>query len=118
MREIERYDARSSLRRWKNASSTSRQRETGADPRENQPGDACGDDRNDPVPREFLHEQISKTGPYRLQRLHRSPQFIVECRSARRAAYQHLNVLVLLTRGPMDMIRRPLVVSNSAQSFP
>jgi hypothetical protein len=25
-------------------------------------GRACGDDRNDPVPREFLHEQISKTG--------------------------------------------------------
>src|ERR1700730_19045424 len=37
-------------------------RETGADDRENQPADACGDDRNDPVPREFLHEQISKTG--------------------------------------------------------
>jgi CRP/FNR family transcriptional regulator, cyclic AMP receptor protein len=37
-------------------------RETGADPRENQPGDACGNDRNDPVPREFFHEQISKTG--------------------------------------------------------
>jgi hypothetical protein len=36
-------------------------RETGADPRENQPGDACGYDRNDPVPGEFLHEQISKT---------------------------------------------------------
>jgi CRP/FNR family transcriptional regulator, cyclic AMP receptor protein len=39
-------------------------RETGADLRENQPGDACGYDRNDPVPGEFLHEQISKTGPY------------------------------------------------------
>ena len=39
-------------------------RETGADPRENQPGDACGYDRNDPVPGEFLHEQISKTGSY------------------------------------------------------
>ena len=37
---------------------------TGADPRENQPGDACGDDRNDPVPGEFFHEQISKTGSY------------------------------------------------------
>ena len=39
-------------------------RETGADPRENQPGDACGYDRYDPVPGEFFHEQISKTGPY------------------------------------------------------
>ena len=39
-------------------------RETGADRRENQPGDACGDDWNDPVPGEFFHEQISKTGPY------------------------------------------------------
>ena len=37
-------------------------RQTGADHRENQPGDACRDDRNDPVAREFLHEQISKTG--------------------------------------------------------
>ena len=39
-------------------------RETGADNRENQPGNACGDDRNDPVPREFLHEQISQNGVY------------------------------------------------------
>ena len=39
-----------------------KEEQTGADDRENQPGDACGDDRNDPVPREFLHEQISKTG--------------------------------------------------------
>ena len=36
--------------------------QTGADPCENQPGDPCGHDRNDPVPGEFLHEQISKTG--------------------------------------------------------
>ena len=35
----------------------------GADHSKSQPGDACGDDRNDPVPGEFLHEQISKTGP-------------------------------------------------------
>ena len=27
-----------------------------------QPGDACGNDRHDPVSREFLHEQIPKTG--------------------------------------------------------
>jgi hypothetical protein len=39
-------------------------RETGADPCKNQPGDACGYDRNDPVPGEFFHEQISKTGSY------------------------------------------------------
>ena len=39
-----------------------KERQTGADHRENQPGDACGDDRHDAVPREFLHEQISKTG--------------------------------------------------------
>ena len=60
--------------------------ETGADDRENQPGDTCGYDRNDPVPRDFLHEQISKTGLHCLQRRHRSPQFIVKCRSARRAS--------------------------------
>jgi CRP/FNR family transcriptional regulator, cyclic AMP receptor protein len=34
----------------------------GTDHRKSQPGDACGDDWNDPVPGEFLHEQISKTG--------------------------------------------------------
>ena len=37
-------------------------RSAGADHRKGQPGDARGDDRNDAVPREFLHEQISKTG--------------------------------------------------------
>jgi signal-transduction protein with cAMP-binding, CBS, and nucleotidyltransferase domain len=51
-----------------------------------QPGDACGDDRNNPVPGEFFHEQISKTGLNRLQRQYRNPQFIVECRSTRPAA--------------------------------
>ena len=30
--------------------------QTGADPRENHPGDPCGDDRHDPVPGEFFHE--------------------------------------------------------------
>jgi len=34
----------------------------GADHSKGKPGDACGNDRNDPIPREFLHEQISKTG--------------------------------------------------------
>ena len=29
-------------------------------------GDACGDDWHDAVPREFLHEQISKTGLHSL----------------------------------------------------
>ena len=61
-------------------------RQAGADHSESQPGDACGNDRNDPIPREFLHEQISKTGLDRLQRQHRNPQFIVECRSARSTA--------------------------------
>ena len=51
-----------------------------------QSGDACRDDRNDPVPGEFFHEQISKTGLNRLQRQYRNPQFIVECRSTRPAA--------------------------------
>jgi CRP/FNR family cyclic AMP-dependent transcriptional regulator len=32
------------------------------------PGDACRDDRNDPVPRQFLHEQIPETGLHQLQR--------------------------------------------------
>jgi CRP/FNR family transcriptional regulator, cyclic AMP receptor protein len=34
------------------------------------------------VAREFFHEQISKTGLHLLQRWHRSPQFLVESRSA------------------------------------
>jgi len=37
-------------------------KQTGGHYRQDQPGDACGDDRNNPVPREFLHEQISRTG--------------------------------------------------------
>ena len=37
-------------------------KQTGADYRQDQPGDSSGDDRNDPIPREFLHEQISRTG--------------------------------------------------------
>ena len=37
-------------------------RQAGADHSESQPGDACGNDRHDPVSREFLHEQIPKTG--------------------------------------------------------
>jgi hypothetical protein len=65
-------------------------RQTGADYRENQPGDTCGDDWHDPVPREFFHEQISKTGLHRLQPRHRSPQFIAESRSARGDAYRDL----------------------------
>jgi hypothetical protein len=70
-------------------------RKTGADDRENQPGDAGGDDRHDPVPREFLHEQIS-IGLHSLQRRHRSPQFIAESRSARGAAHRDLDVFILL----------------------
>ena len=58
------------------------------EPMKNQPGDARGDDRHDPVPCEFFHEQISKTRLHSLQRRHRSPQFIVESRSARGAAYR------------------------------
>jgi hypothetical protein len=64
---------------------------------ENQPGDARGDDWNDPVPRQLLHEQISQTGLYCLQRRHRSPQLIAERRYARSAANQDLNVLLLPT---------------------
>ena len=37
-------------------------RSAGADHSENQPGDACGDDRHDPIAREFFHEQISEIG--------------------------------------------------------
>jgi len=35
-------------------------------------------DRNDSRSRELFHEQISPIGPYRLQRPHRGPQFLVE----------------------------------------
>jgi hypothetical protein len=37
-------------------------KQTGTDYRQDQPGDPCGDDRNDPIRREFFHEQISRTG--------------------------------------------------------
>ena len=39
-------------------------RSAGANHSENQPGDTGGDDRNDAIPREFLHEQISGIGSY------------------------------------------------------
>jgi hypothetical protein len=77
-------------------------RATRAGDRKNRPGDACGDDRNDPLAREFLHEQISKTGLHRLQRRHRSPQFTVERRSARPAANQELNLHCLRAAGRCD----------------
>jgi CRP/FNR family transcriptional regulator, cyclic AMP receptor protein len=38
----------------------------------------------------FFHEQISKTGLHSLQRRPSSPQFIVECRSARRATHRDI----------------------------
>ena len=43
----------------------------------------------------FFMNKFRKLGFIRLQRRHRSPQFIVECRSARPAAYQDLVVLNL-----------------------
>ena len=43
-------------------------RHAGAGPSENQPRDAGGNDRHDAVARELFHEQISATGPDRLQR--------------------------------------------------
>ena len=49
----------------------------GADHSENQPRDTRGDDRHDAISRECFHEQISATGPYRLQRPHRSPRSLL-----------------------------------------
>ena len=40
---------------------TSGRKQLGTDYLQDQPGDACGDDRNDPVPRKLLHLQISRT---------------------------------------------------------
>jgi CRP-like cAMP-binding protein len=78
-------------------------RETGTHNRENQPGDARRDDRNDAVTREFLHEQISKIGLHYLQRQHRGPQFIVERGSARTTANQDLNAPNLPRRPPIGV---------------
>jgi CRP-like cAMP-binding protein len=41
--------------------------------RENHSGDACGDDRNDPLAREPFHEQVPPAGLHRLQRPSGSP---------------------------------------------
>ena len=46
----------------------------------------------------FFMNKFRKLGFIRLQRRHRSPQFIVECRSARRAADQDLNFLDFVRR--------------------
>jgi hypothetical protein len=53
-REASRADSSASGEFWQGGSA-------GTDHSKSQPGDACRDDRNDPIPREFLHEQISKT---------------------------------------------------------
>jgi CRP-like cAMP-binding protein len=37
-------------------------KQTRTDYRQDQSGNSSGDDRNDPIPREFFHEQISRTG--------------------------------------------------------
>ena len=75
---------------------------TRADNRQDQPGDPGGDDRNDAVARQFLHEQIQETRLHRLQRRHRGrhrgPQFVVERRSARPAANQGLDFHIAFTK--------------------
>jgi hypothetical protein len=77
-------------------------KQTGADERENQPGDACGDDRHDAVPREFFHEQISENwASFTTTAALKSTVHC--CRTARRAAHRDLNVRILRTRGHMDM---------------
>ena len=83
--------------------------QTGTDYRQDQPGNPGGDDRDDPVPREFLHEQISRTGLHRLQRRwHRSSQLIVECRSARPAANQDL-ISIPKIRDPFTVSLLPML---------
>src|SRR5271166_4261795 len=48
-------------------------RQAGADRGNVQSGNAGGDDRHDPVAREFFHEQIPQIGFYRIQRKNRGP---------------------------------------------
>ena len=38
--------------------------------RQDQPGNARGDDRHDPIPRELFHEQVPQARLHRLQRRH------------------------------------------------
>jgi hypothetical protein len=54
-------------------------RQAGADLGKVQSGNAGGDDRNDPIARQLLHEQISQIGFHRLQRTCGGPQLLVEC---------------------------------------
>ena len=53
-------------------------RQSGADRRKVQSGNASGDDRHDPITREFFHEQVPQVGFYRIQRKARSSQIFVE----------------------------------------
>jgi hypothetical protein len=56
----------------------------------------------------FFMNKFRKLGLIDYNGVHRSPQFIVECRSARRAAYPDLSMLILPMRGHLDKIRRSL----------
>jgi len=66
---------------------------------------------------EDFADTIGEFKRYRQATRIESPQFIVECRSARGAAYRDLSMLVL-PRGHVDKIRRSLDVSNFAQPSP
>jgi hypothetical protein len=53
-------------------------RQPATDQSKHQSGNAGGDDRHHPIPRQLFHEQVSQTWAHRLQRTHRGSQFAVE----------------------------------------
>jgi CRP/FNR family transcriptional regulator, cyclic AMP receptor protein len=53
-----------------------------------QSGNTGGNDRYDPVPREFLHEQVSEEGLHQLQWKNQSSSYAAGCSSARQASNQ------------------------------
>lgn len=91
--------------------------QTRAGERENQSGEAGEiSERRSRV--SFFMNKILKTGPHRLQRRHRIPQFIAERRSAPTASNQNLIVLILPMQEHADVIRRAPDVSAIAQFLP
>jgi hypothetical protein len=64
-------------------------RQAGADRGQVHSGNTGGDDRHDPIAREFFHEQIPQIGLYRIQRKTGNPQFLVERSFVRQARDQN-----------------------------
>ena len=61
----------------------------------------------------FFMNKFRKLGFIDYNGQHRSPQFIVECRSARRAAYRALSVLILPTHGHVGSPRVDYLLTHA-----